>query len=193
MKGRGKVVDDKIEVNEELFIPIENEEKKIDEMVRPSISYWKYAWRRLKENKVALVSLVVIIIVVVVAIIIPMISPYGYAETNHTIGDQAPNLKHIFGTDTIGRDILVRCMYGTRYSLIIAVSAALINLVIGVLLLTRFRPSEKNTKKSLRKRCISIRLIICFTAICSRRSLMCWIRRTVCTSKAVTETARICM
>ena len=31
MKGRGKVVDDKIEVNEELFIPIENEEKKIDE------------------------------------------------------------------------------------------------------------------------------------------------------------------
>ena len=64
MKGRGKVVDDKIEVNEELFIPIENEEKKIHEMVRPSISYWKYAWRRLKENKVALVSLVVIIIVV---------------------------------------------------------------------------------------------------------------------------------
>ena len=82
MKGRGKVVDDKIEVNEELFIPIENEEKKIDEMVRPSISYWKYAWRRLRENKVALVSLVVIIIVVIAAIIIPMISPYGYAETN---------------------------------------------------------------------------------------------------------------
>ena len=133
MKGRGKVVDDKIEVNEELFIPIENEEKKIDEMVRPSISYWKYAWRRLRENKVALVSLVVIIIVVIAAIIIPMISPYGYAETNHTIGDQGPNLTHIFGTDTIGRDILVRCMYGTRYSLIIAVSAALINLVIGVL------------------------------------------------------------
>ena len=40
----------------------------------------------------------------------------------------------------------------------------------------------------------AIRLIICFTAICSRRSLMCWIDRlTVCTSKAVTETARICM
>ena len=36
MKGRGKVVDDKIEVNEELFIPIENEEKKIDEMSK----YW---------------------------------------------------------------------------------------------------------------------------------------------------------
>ena len=48
-----------------------------------------------KENKVALVSLVVIIIVVIAAIIIPMISPYGYAETNHTIGDQGPNLTHI--------------------------------------------------------------------------------------------------
>lgn len=119
--------------NDNLFTPLRKEDKKSQDIVRPSIGYWKYAWRRLKKNKVALVSLIVIIIVVMAAIIIPLASPYGYEETNHAIGNQAPTAAHIFGTDTIGRDILVRCMYGTRYSLIIAVSAALINLVIGVL------------------------------------------------------------
>ena len=96
-------MDDKIEVNEELFIPIENEGKKIDEMVRPSISYWKYAWRRLRENKVALVSLVVIIIVVIAQYTNDF--SIWISETNHTIGDQGPNLTHILEQTPLQRHI----------------------------------------------------------------------------------------
>ena len=74
-----------------------------------------------------------ILLVILLAIIVPIVSPYGYAETNHKLNNQGPTLQHIFGTDAIGRDIFVRVMYGARYSLIIGFSAAAINLVVGVL------------------------------------------------------------
>ena len=121
------------EFAEELFAPLNEEERKLETIVRPSVGYWKDAWRRLKANKVALISLIIIFLVILLAIIVPIVSPYGYAETNHKLNNQGPTLQHIFGTDAIGRDIFVRVMYGARYSLIIGFSAAAINLVVGVL------------------------------------------------------------
>ena len=121
------------EFAEELFAPLNEEERKLETIVRPSVGYWKDAWRRLKANKVALISLIIILLVILLAIIVPIVSPYGYAETNHKLNNQGPTLQHIFGTDAIGRDIFVRVMYGARYSLIIGFSAAAINLVVGVL------------------------------------------------------------
>ena len=121
------------EFAEGLFAPLNEEERKLETIVRPSVGYWKDAWRRLKANKVALISLIIILLVILLAIIVPIVSPYGYAETNHKLNNQGPTLQHIFGTDAIGRDIFVRVMYGARYSLIIGFSAAAINLVVGVL------------------------------------------------------------
>ena len=126
-----------LNIDKELFTPLSEEEKKFEEIVRPSVGYWADAWRRLKNNKVALFSLIMIILVILLAFIGPVLMEkilgYTYYDTNLQATDLRPSAKHWFGTDNLGRDLFVRVMYGARYSLIIAISAAAINLVIGVL------------------------------------------------------------
>ncbi|MDU5110406.1 MAG: ABC transporter permease [Clostridium sp.] len=126
-----------LDLDKELFTPLSDEEKKFEQIVRPSVGYWADAWRRLKGNKVALVSLIMIVIIVIFAFLGPIlmekIMGYTYYDTNLQGTDIRPNMQHWFGTDNLGRDLFVRTMYGARYSLIIAISAAAINLVIGVL------------------------------------------------------------
>ena len=126
-------MEENLSIDRELFTPLTDEEKKIDVVVRPSISYWKDAWMRLKSNKVALGSLFMVIIIILSAIIVPMFSQYDYAANNLSMTNLKPSAEHLFGTDQLGRDIFVRVFYGARYSLTIAIVAAFINLVIGVL------------------------------------------------------------
>ncbi|WP_294346146.1 ABC transporter permease [uncultured Clostridium sp.] len=120
-------------IDKELFTPVTDKEKKIETIVRPSIGYWKDAWNRLCSNKTALISLITIVVIMVLAFILPKFLPYTYDGTDLAIANQGPSKTHIFGTDQLGRDIFVRVLYGAKYSLIIGISAAIINLVIGVL------------------------------------------------------------
>lgn len=99
---------------------------------RPSLSYWENCWLRLKKDKMAMFGLAVIVMMTLLAIIIPMVSPYSYDQTDFTQLLQWPSRAHPFGTDKMGRDILVRTMYGARISLTIGFTAAAINMVIGV-------------------------------------------------------------
>ncbi len=122
-----------LKVQKDLFTPLSEEEKKLEVTVRPSISYWKDAWMRLKKDKFAIISLIVIVLVVLGAIFIPMLSKYDYAANNLNQTNLKVSAEHWFGTDNLGRDLFVRNFYGARYSLIIAALAAVINLVIGVL------------------------------------------------------------
>lgn len=119
-------------IDKKLFTPVSEEEKKFHQQERPTVGYWKDAWRRLKTNKVALTAFVVIIISILAAIFIPFVSSYTYDGTDLNATNLAPNSEHMLGTDSLGRDLLVRIMYGARYSLLIGCVAALINLVIGV-------------------------------------------------------------
>ncbi len=121
-----------LKIEKDLFTSLSEDEKKIAVIVRPSISYWKDAWMRLKKDKFAIISLAVIVIVVLGAIFIPMLSKYDYAANDLAQTNLTPSAEHWFGTDNLGRDLFVRNFYGARYSLIIAVLAAVINLVIGV-------------------------------------------------------------
>ena len=116
-----------------MFTPISKEEKQFEKNVRPSVGYWKDAWRRLKTNKVALGSLIVIILLVIMVIVTPMVSQYAYDAQDMAATSQRPGGSHIFGTDTLGRDLFVRVMMGAKYSLIVGVGAAIINLFIGVI------------------------------------------------------------
>ena len=129
-------IKDKIEneamIDSSSFELLSSEEKKVNEIVRPSIGYWKDAWRRLKANKMALISLIAIIVVILAAFLYPIFSEFAYNENNLEMSNIPPNATHWFGTDHLGRDILVRVMYGARYSLIIGISAAVINIIIGV-------------------------------------------------------------
>ena len=57
-----------LNIDSDLFSPLSTEEKKADDVIRPSVGYWANAWRRLKQNKVALFSLVMIIVIIIFAI-----------------------------------------------------------------------------------------------------------------------------
>ncbi|MGG7077741.1 ABC transporter permease [Clostridium sardiniense] len=122
-----------LEFDKNMFTPISQEEKNFQQNVRPSVGYWSDAWRRLRANKVALVSLIVIIVLILLAIIVPIVSPFAYDAQIAGSKDLGPNGTHFFGTDKLGRDLFVRVMMGARYSLIIGGAAAVINLFIGVI------------------------------------------------------------
>jgi oligopeptide transport system permease protein len=95
------------------------------------IGYWKASWQRLKANRIAMTAMVIIVLLMIFAFIGPMISPYTYDQ--QVRGDEAlwPCLRHPFGTDRLGRDILVRCMIGSRISLIVGLVSAVIVMIVG--------------------------------------------------------------
>ncbi|MHB8061488.1 MAG: ABC transporter permease [Ruminiclostridium sp.] len=117
----------------DLFLPATDEEKAAVEIMRPSISYWRDAWNRLKENKVATGALVVIILVFLAAIIGPMLSPYAYSQINEGSENLSPCSKFIFGTDSLARDLFTRTMIGARISLAVGLVAAIMISIIGVI------------------------------------------------------------
>lgn len=84
-------------------------------------------------NKLALLGLFIIFLVLAWAIIGPFLSPYSYADQNLLATNQGPSLSHWFGTDSLGRDLYTRVLYGARISLLIGIVAALINFFIGAL------------------------------------------------------------
>jgi oligopeptide transport system permease protein len=97
-------------------------------------SLWVDAWRTLKQNRAAMVGAVTILTFALVVVVGPLFSPYSYDFTdwgNTSIGPSA-STGHIFGTDTLGRDLFVRTLYGGRVSLLVGVVATLVSLVIGV-------------------------------------------------------------
>lgn len=77
------------------------------------------SWKRFKRNPTALIGLIVGLLVLV-AIFAPLIAPYDYQIQDYSAMMQKPGPLHLFGTDQFGRDIFSRVVYGTRYSLIIA-------------------------------------------------------------------------
>lgn len=120
-------------LDEDLFTPLDMSEKNLNVNVRPSVGYWKDAWRRLKSNKVALISLIIIILFILGSILVPSLSKFSYEQNNLELANMKPSAEHWFGTDQLGRDIFVRAFYGARYSLIIGFAAAFINLIIGII------------------------------------------------------------
>jgi oligopeptide transport system permease protein len=102
-------------------------------IVRPSMTYWQDAWRRLKMNKVAMASLVFLILLGIMAIIGPYLLPYKYSDQNLMMTNKPPSAEHWFGTDYLGRDLFVRTWMGARISLTIGIAAALLDGIIGVI------------------------------------------------------------
>lgn len=99
---------------------------------RPATTYWQDAWRRLRQNKVAMAGLIMISFISLLALIGPYLSPYSYSDQSLMSANQPPSATHWFGTDNLGRDLFTRILYGARISLSIGIVASLINLGIGV-------------------------------------------------------------
>jgi oligopeptide transport system permease protein len=97
-----------------------------------SVSYWQDAWRRLKKNKFAVAGIFFLALLIFMAIIGPMLTPYTYYETHLHLKNQKPCVAFWFGTDELGRDLFTRIWWGARISLFVGISAALIDMLIGV-------------------------------------------------------------
>lgn len=122
-----------LRLTEELFEPAVRDSGNTDKIRRPSIKYWPDVWRRLKQNKLAMIGLVIIILMAVMSIVGTEINGFKYYEQNYELINIHPNSQHWFGTDELGRDLFTRVWYGTRYSLAIGILAAAIDFIIGVI------------------------------------------------------------
>jgi oligopeptide transport system permease protein len=107
---------------------------KMDAISRPSLSYTQDAWRRLKGNRVALVSMIVLVIYILLAVFAPIFCPYDMATQDADAINLGCSAQHWFGTDSLGRDLFVRVWEGARVSLSIGFAAAMINAVIGAII-----------------------------------------------------------
>lgn len=97
---------------------------------------WSAAWRRLRSNRAAVLAAALLAVVVVAAVLGPWVSPHDMENVDWSLSPLAspPSLAngHWFGTDANGRDLFVRVWAGTRVSLLVALLASVVSLVIGV-------------------------------------------------------------
>lgn len=132
-----------------------DEEKKQQDVMSESTTFFKDGMRRLRKNPLAMASIVVLILILAIIIVAPAVVPYEYSEiiTVNGIRDKsAKNLApfeyskneqayiakggkvfpHIFGTDEMCRDYFIRVVYGTRVSLGVGLFASILVLIIGL-------------------------------------------------------------
>lgn len=129
------------------FLPATDAEKQSLEQMRPSVSFFKGAMRRLRKNKVAMVSLSIILIIMFFSFIVPSFYAYKYEQQTkgseylqpltYSQAEQAridageKVFPHFLGTDNLGRDYAIRVMMGSRISLLVGLIASAIILLIG--------------------------------------------------------------
>lgn len=97
-------------------------------------SLWNTAWLRLKRNKAAVFSAWGLLLIVTLAIFGPALSPHSYDQVYWDQLQAPPNFEkqHWFGTDSNGRDMFVRTMYGARISMMVGILATGVSLLIGI-------------------------------------------------------------
>ena len=96
-------------------------------------TYLQSVIRRFKYHKAGVVSLIIVAVIVVLSVLAPVISPYDPNAINPEFS-APPSAAHFLGTDSIGRDMLSRLLYGTRVSLLVGFLATVLSTGIGVIL-----------------------------------------------------------
>jgi oligopeptide transport system permease protein len=98
-------------------------------------SLWGDAWRRLKRNRMAVACGAYLLLIVLFCVVGPWIAGAGGVDAtsqDHDLGATAPSWDHPFGTDPLGRDMLVRVMHGGRLALLVALIATAVAVVVGI-------------------------------------------------------------
>ncbi len=111
--------------------PATDEQKHQRVVMRESTTYWQDARRRFMKNKVAVASLLLIIAITLFAFVGPLLTPYAYDDQTRGHERMFPCWEHPFGTDNLGRDMLVRTMVGTQVSLSVGLFCTLIVVLLG--------------------------------------------------------------
>jgi len=95
--------------------------------------FWRDAWRRFSENRPALFAFWVLVAIGALALFGPFITPHSYYDIHLELHDTPPGPRFWFGSDELGRDLFARIWWGARISLFVGISAALIDMAVGVL------------------------------------------------------------
>ncbi len=90
------------------------------------------AWHRLQKNRLAVAGGIMLLVLTVLCVAGPWFLRATYQEQNLDLGATPPSAAHWLGTDTLGRDLLVRLLYGGRISIGVGLCATLVALTIGV-------------------------------------------------------------
>lgn len=132
------------------------EEKRQQDVMSESTTFFRDGMRKLLKNPLAVMSLAILTVVLITIIVAPMIVPYRYEEIlsvngrrdkgaknlapfaysemeQQYIAEGGQRFPHIFGTDEQCRDYFIRVIYGTRVSLVVGIFASLIVLIIGMI------------------------------------------------------------
>ena len=118
-------------IPQEKFQIIGADVKESEKIARPRIGYWADAWRRLKQNKIATLALIILATIIVMIIIGPYLTGFPYEEISPVDMNQGPSSVHWFGTDELGRDIFSRVWQAGRVSLAIGLTGAIVASVVG--------------------------------------------------------------
>ncbi|OON92374.1 MAG: diguanylate cyclase [Epulopiscium sp. Nele67-Bin002] len=102
-----------------------------DNIVRPTISYWQDAWRRLRQNPVAMVGLFLLLVSLVMVVVGPYIRGMDLYAINGSAKFQTPDAEFWFGADALGRDLFSRIWVGARVSLTVALLCTAIQIIVG--------------------------------------------------------------
>lgn len=124
------------EKNTEVSAEASNQQDQQAESAAPARTLWGDAWKRLRKNKLAIISVVWIVFMIILALSADLWVPQVLGKPNAQIFDvRLPmSLRHPFGTDQLGRDVLSRVIYGARISLAVGVLATAISTVIGLVM-----------------------------------------------------------
>src|SRR5215467_6540376 len=87
------------------------------EPAEQGFSLWHDAWLRLRKNKMAMLGGIIILFMMLVSFLAPLLAPYAYDAQDLNLYAVGPRAGHWFGTDTLGRDVLTRLLYGGRVSM----------------------------------------------------------------------------
>jgi peptide/nickel transport system permease protein len=105
-----------------------------DELETPPLSLTQLAWRRFKRHRPAMIGLVVLSLLVIYALGGSIFLSEKFANFNDTSQRLlTPTIDHPFGTDSIGRDVLARTIYGGQISLLIGLTAVVVETILGIL------------------------------------------------------------
>jgi peptide/nickel transport system permease protein len=88
-------------------------------------------WRVFRKEPLGIISLVILALLIVVAVAAPLLAPYPASYGTDVL--KPPSLQYVFGTDSLGRDVLGEVIWGTQQSLLVAVSASVIAIAFGTL------------------------------------------------------------
>jgi ABC-type dipeptide/oligopeptide/nickel transport system permease subunit len=97
-------------------------------------SLWRMRWTIFFRNKLAVAGGIIVVIIIIMAIFAPMFAPYSYENGSLIDSYTGPGLKHWFGTDALGRDVLSRLIHSLRNACIVGFGAEAIELTVGLLL-----------------------------------------------------------